>query len=222
MQVKKLGGVILNELKLKQTEKQLSEKLQQITKFIPRLFQQDFKQSAFISGGCIYSLYNDQEPKDYDVFLTDTELAKSLHEYFSNVIDLTDHGVIKKGTYKGETIIVSVNAISIGEFQIITRWSGSIESVLEEFDFLHNQFYFKDGKVDTITEWDYLEDTKLRYNEKRARDICGTICRIPKFAKRGFEVSQREVAKMLLKLNEVGFNDREVEILHNNNRDFES
>jgi hypothetical protein len=52
--------------------------------------------------------------------------------------------------------------------------------------------------------------------EGRARDIVGTIVRIPKFIERGMTVSNKEVSKMLLRLSDVGFSEREIEILENN------
>ncbi|NUJ17477.1 hypothetical protein FKN04_12915 [Bacillus glycinifermentans] len=185
------------------------------TNLLPLEYQEEFKNKSYLAGGAIYSLYNNQIPKDYDFFLTDESLVKELRRFFDNGTLKYKNGV-KIGKYKGETLVYTDNAISIGMYQIITKWVGDPEDVIEEFDFKHNMFYYKDDEIKTLVDWSYLEDNKLRYNEKRARDICGTIIRIKKFVERGFTITNREVSKMLLKLHEVGFNDRELEILHAN------
>ncbi|MOA70493.1 hypothetical protein D3C78_1994070 [compost metagenome] len=52
------------------------------------------------------------------------------------------------------------------------------------------------------------------YNEKRARDIVGSIIRSNKFVSRGMRLKNKEIAKMLLKLHEVGFNEKELKLLN--------
>ncbi|WP_240503997.1 hypothetical protein [Bacillus licheniformis] len=182
---------------------------------LPPEYQEEFKNKSYLAGGAIYSLYNNQIPKDYDFFLTDESLVKELRRFFDNGTLKYKNGV-KIGKYKDETLVYTDNAISIGMYQIITKWVGTPEDVIGEFDFKHNMYYYINGEIETLVGWEYLNDNKLKYNEKRARDICGTIIRIKKFVERGFTITNHEVAKMLLKLHEVGFNERELEILHIN------
>ncbi|WP_236809728.1 hypothetical protein [Bacillus glycinifermentans] len=202
-------------LQLANIKLDLEKAKKDFTNLLPLEYQEEFKNKSYLAGGAIYSLYNNQIPKDYDFFLTDESLVKELRRFFDNGTLKYKNGV-KIGKYKGETLVYTDNAISIGMYQIITKWVGDPEDVIEEFDFKHNMFYYKDDEIKTLVDWSYLEDNKLRYNEKRARDICGTIIRIKKFVERGFTITNREVSKMLLKLHEVGFNDRELEILHAN------
>jgi hypothetical protein len=204
---------------LKFVAKALQDKKKEFSKLLPNDVQKDFMKKTFIGGGAIYSLYNKEEPKDYDFFCEDEIMAKRLRAVFENNSSLKYKDGIKIGKYKGKTLIVTDNAISIGNFQIITRWIGCPKTVIEQFDFKHNMFYLhKKNEIETLTKWEYLEDNKLRYNEKRARDICGTIIRVKKFVERGHSITNREMAKMLLKLHEVGFNERELEILNSHDR----
>lgn len=200
-------------IKLK-VEQKLAVKKQELINLLPERLKLEFASKSFIGGGCIYSLYNNEIPKDYDFFLTDNALMEMVREYFENINNLKDCGIVRTGFYKNNKLIVSDNAISIGEYQIITKWVGDLEYIVSQFDFKHNMFYYFNGKLDTLSDYKYLENKKLKYNEERARDICGTIMRVPKFIERGMEISKYEMSKMLIKLSEVGFDEREMEILH--------
>jgi hypothetical protein len=206
------------------TEKLLKVK-NEFVELLPEEFRKRFAEKCFIGGGAIFSLYNGEEPKDYDFFVTDRLLACDIHRYFDLDSTLRYKNGIKIGVYKGKTLIVTDNAVSFdNRLQIITRWVGTPKEVVGQFDFLHNMFYFQNGKVEALVDWKYLFEKKLYYNEERARDICGTIIRVKKFVERGFTITNKEMSKMLLKLHEVGFNDRELEILnyHDERNDFGS
>ncbi|MGG1650529.1 hypothetical protein ABHN03_25300 [Paenibacillus sp. NRS-1775] len=200
--------------RIESVESELERQYNIFELLLPKEFILGFRNKSYISGGCIYSLYHGDEPKDFDFFLSSKELAEKLKTYFMNQTGY--HGSdISGGTYKGLPLVITKNAISIGKFQIITQWIGEPEDVVGEFDFKHNQFYYRNGAVDVavLSDWSYLKGNKLSHNEHRARDIVGTILRTPKFIGRGMTITQREMAKVLLRLNEVGFSDKEVEQL---------
>ena len=207
---------MIQKLKIKNIEKMLKRVKEDLVNMLPLNYRAEFSEKSFIAGGAIYSLYNNEDYKDIDFFLTDEKLAKSIHRYFSMNNRRSYKNGVKVGEYKGRKIIVTDNAISIDKFQIIIRWSGTPEDVVSQFDFKHNMNYFYKDKLHTLTSFKYLNDNKLIYNEERARDICGTIIRVKKFVERGFTITNKEMCKMLLKLNEVGFNERELEILNCN------
>lgn len=201
----------MDKVKLKYIEMRLELEKQNLIDLLPDGFKEDFAAEAYISGNSIWSLYNDKSPKDYDFFIRTESLAIRLRKYFESIAGY--HGKISGGVYKDHPLLISDNAISIGKYQIITRWIGNPLDVCGQFDFAHLQFYYEDKKVDTVSDFEFLESKTLRYNESRARDIVGSVMRLNKFVERGMKAPQREVSKMLLKLKEVGFNEREVEIL---------
>lgn len=211
--------------KREQVKIKIEEEKEKFIKLLPKRFQDRFREESYVSGGAIYSLYNDQEVKDYDFFLDNEELADEIRDYFTMYLidknkDMKDKK-IKVGKYRDLKLVITDNAISIGRYQIITRWVGEPEEVIGEFDFCHNMFYVYKGEINTFSQWDFLEDNRLRFNDKRPRDIAGCIIRTRKFIERGFKLTNKEMAKMLLKLNETGFNERELEILERTG-DFES
>ena len=155
--------------------------------------------------------------KDYDFFLDNQSVVDELREFFEKDSTLMYKGDIKIGKYQGHRLIVTDNAISIGDYQIITRWVGTPEEVIGDFDFCHNMFYFKDSRIKNLTSWDNLYTRELKFNDERARDIANCIVRMNKFLKRDFTINNREIAKILLKLNDVGFSAIDIEILESKN-----
>lgn len=212
------SGEEIHKQKLSDISKHLREVKDELIKLLPTQVQQRFESEAYISGGCIYSLYHDKQPKDYDFFLENDSLVDELREYFIDHAGY--HGSdISGGTYNDLPLIITNNAISIGKYQIITQWVGEPQEVIGDFDFRHNMFYWKSKKVYTLSDWSYLKGNALVYNEQRARDIVGTIVRVPRFIQRGMTITQKEMSKVLLRLNSVGFTEKEIEILENNKLD---
>lgn len=208
----------IHKQKLREVSNHLKQVKEDMFQLLPLQVWQRFDEQAYISGGCIYSLYHDKTPKDYDFFLWDQSLVNELREFFIERAGY--HGSdMSGGTYNGLSLLVTNNAISIGRYQIITQWVGDPQDVISEFDFKHNQFYWKNKRVQTLSDWSYLKGNALVYNEQRARDIVGTIVRIPRFVQRGMTITQKEMSKVLLKLNDVGFTDKEIEILNSNKAD---
>lgn len=189
-----------------------------LIKLLPDELRNEFFDKSYISGGCIYSLYHDKEPKDYDFFVESNYLVERLRNYFLN--QASYKGDLRSGgLYRDINMTITQNAISLGRYQIITQWVGKPLEVINQFDFKHNMTYWKDGKVICLSDWKFVRGTKIYYNEGRARDIVGTIVRLPRFVERGMTVSNKEISKMLLRLNDVGFSEREIEILENNQLD---
>ncbi|QJI52431.1 hypothetical protein [Psychrobacillus phage Perkons] len=181
-----------------------------------------FYDEVYIAGGFIYSIINNEsgEFKDIDLFFKTEETALQIKEYFrkNSRLHMSHSEDVKIGMYGSYNIVITSNALSVGYFQVITRWTGTPEEVVSQFDFKHNMFFYQRGNFYSLVDSKYLYDDYLHYNDERARDICGTIMRVSKFVSRGMKITQKEVAKMLLRLNDVGFNDRELEILNNANR----
>lgn len=192
----------------------LEYKFNEMVHMLPFQFRDEFKEKAYVAGGCIYSLVNDLPVHDYDFFVTDKEFADRLLRYFEEITNKEGFKKSKIGTYRNKRLTITKYAISIGdEFQIVVKYLGSPEEVCEEFDFLHNKFAYKHGEILEFAEWKYIQTNKLYFNEGRVRDVSGTIQRIPKMIDKGFEVSKTEISKMLKRLSEIGFDEREMEII---------
>ena len=193
-----------------------NEKLKLID-LLPLHLQEQFKEESFIAGGSIYSVYNNKPVNDIDVFIESLELKIALGVYFKRVDGLTTlkrgKQKVKIGIYKGRKLVITDNAITIGNYQIILREIGEASDVVSRFDFKHNMYYIKNHKFYSVAEIFYLDLNQLIFNDNRSRDVAGALMRVHKFIEKGFTISQKELATILLRLSKVGFNEHEIEAL---------
>ena len=194
--------------------KTLQKEFNYFTSLLPVEFQEEFKKNAYICGGAIYCLHNNKEPVDYDFFCRDVDFTDRIKEYFKSYT--TPFKNLLQGKHDNMVLLITKYAISLGKYQIVTKYVGEPELVVSQFDFKHNCYWY-DPKYENINQlygWGYLNSNKLIFNDDRVRDISGTIMRIPKFVSRGMTITKKEIAKMLSKLEDNGFDESEHEILH--------
>lgn len=211
----------MNQKLIDEVATRLSTEKETLKNILPKHLHDDFTRDAYISGGCIYSLYNGNEPKDYDFFVKSESFAKTVRDFFISLLSIDQQLELAENDnkinvvhYNGVRIVITRYALSFDKkYQIVTKFVGSIDEVVNEFDFKHNMFYYENDRIDTLSDWDYLDSNSLVYNEKRARDISGTIIRVHKFCERGMKITNTEMSKMLRKLRDVGFTARENEII---------
>lgn len=137
----------------------------------------------YFAGGCIYSMWHDREPKDYDIFCTSRSAMNKLVRHFDTHPELYN--------------IKTENAYSMGKYQFIIKHVGKPEKEVAEFDFKHNCYWCDSADVHAIHDWSYIDSNKLEFNSERARDVLNIITRIPKFMSRGMEISQAEILNIL-------------------------
>lgn len=135
----------------------------------------------YIAGGCIYSIWNNNKPKDYDIFCKNRTALAKVQQYFK----------------ENSCNYTSENAITYGKYQFVTKWYGDAETEVGKFDFKHNMFYYDSEGLHNLVDWDYLNSNKLVFNKLRARDVASILTRIPKFIARGMEIDLEESAEML-------------------------
>jgi len=170
------------EDKKKRVVTALKEQIVEIEKLIPRdVFNFD---EWYFAGGCCYSLWNDKEVKDYDIFCKNKKAVKKLKDYFKS--------------NKNKANCMTKNAITVGKYQFVIKHIGKPEVEVGKFDFKHNMSYYdnKQGLV-SLSGWNYISSNELSFNTERARDILNIITRIPKFVDRGMEISQKEILDIL-------------------------
>ena len=137
----------------------------------------------YIAGGCIYSLWNGKEPKDYDLFCKNKKAAKRLLKFFEENRDKCN--------------IITENAISMDKFQFVIVHIGKPEVEVGRFDFKHNMFFYDGNDLVALVDWEYLDSKKLVFNHTRARNVLNILSRIPKFLERDMEISQSEIYRIL-------------------------
>lgn len=171
----------MDQRKEKRVIKELTIEFNKVANMLPPRLREGFKEHCYFGGGCIYSHWHHLKPNDYDIFCDDPLFLIELESYLKVDCDL-----------------ITENAISFKDkYQLVTKFFGNIMYVIEQFDFKHNMFGFKDGKIYKATEDKYIESNYLRFNDKRTRDVASTITRVPKFVARGMICTRREMARMI-------------------------
>lgn len=177
-----------------------------LSSYFPKDIREEFLKNAYIAGGSIFCLATNKPVKDYDFFIEDLDLLERLK---------------KLDVWK----CVTEYALSLGMFQVVTKFSGSPYKVVGEFDFKHNMFYkfYKDHKIynalplsDMGKEAIILRSNKILFNSNRARDIEGVYLRIEKFLKKGMTISTKERNLILSRVTRKSI--KEYKIKHNINK----
>ena len=171
------------EIPLTENIERVEETLSKVVKDIElKLPHNVFDFSDFyIAGGCIYSIWNNKKPNDYDIFCKNKKALAKIQRYFKD----------------NPCNFVSENAITYGKYQFITKWCGDAASEVGEFDFKHNMFYYDTEGLHNLVDWNFLNSKKLVFNNLRARDVAGVLTRIPKFVSRGMDIDISETAEIL-------------------------
>lgn len=197
----------------------INSELEKLYRLVEPHIEEVIKANSYVAGGCIYSIYHTNEFKDIDIFFKNRESLDMVIEYIlksDSFYVMTEKNDISIGVYKGNRVVITDNAVSVGVFQLIKRDIGTPSEVVDQFDFKHNMFYLENGGevIKSRSGFIYLEDEHLRFNKGRSRDICGTIMRTIKYSERGMKIKRSELASMLLQLEEVGFAEHELHVLH--------
>lgn len=142
-----------------------------------------YKQYLFIAGGSIRSLILDEPIKDIDIFIT-----------YGLAVSLIEHALEGRGVISDNAINLLMWSKSLGavKVQIITTETGLPQEVINQFDFTMNMNYYdpSSNSIYVHSMEDILSKT-LRVN-KNCRNKLGTLARIVKFTKRGYELASKE------------------------------
>lgn len=185
-------------------------------------------QGAFIAGGALASLFLEEDPKDYDIYLPSIELRNKVMEYYCD-----DNDVDTFTNNKGETSLlhpdgyhlfpnavkgspqvqaITKNAITLANGkQIIVRYYGLPTQVLKEFDFAHTKNAYCYPSGDLILKSEALEcllTKELRYVETKYP--VAAFVRSQKFIHRGFTMGMADTFKMIAQINGLDLTNKEI------------
>lgn len=196
----------------------IQERFDEFVKILPIDLQEDFKKEGFVAGGSIWTYVNRDFFKDIDLFVETEEMRNRLVAFAESVVSeheyMTTSGKLRRGKYNGFEVVLTDNAITVDKiFQVVIKDWGTPEDVVGSFDFLHSMNYVKNGTLYTVGGLCYIKSDTLKFNEGRARNMCGVISRIPKFIDRGMTISQQEMSKVLLRLRDTGFEDSDIDVM---------
>jgi hypothetical protein len=160
---------------------------------------------GFLAGGCFKSLLLNEPVNDWDVYFEDSEAADTLVQ----AIRANPHHIQGK-VFACHLDFESCHALTLRicapcelKVQLIYRYSGDPESVVEHFDFKHCQNYYSRSREKMRFDKATIYKRELVFNPKAIHPI-NSIKRAMKFKGQGWKFSDVqlfEIAKAISRLD---------------------
>lgn len=199
-----------------------------------------------IAGGAIVSLLQDISPNDYDVYTKTKEDCELLARYYvglfnwDNQLEQDEYrkadvlieneqvkvrlpamegATIKQDVSKFHPIFISPNAITLkGNVQLIFRFYGEPEKLVQEFDFEHCTGYFYRVSWENVVCRNELvlnEDMLMSVLTKELKYRHGkypvsSLLRLQKYIQRGYTIPTGELIKLALDISKLDLSDAKV------------
>ena len=199
-----------------------------------------------IAGGAIVSLLQDISPNDYDVYTKTKEDCELLARYYVGLFNWDNQmeqdeyrkadvlieneqvkvrlpamegATIKQDVYKFHPIFISPNAMTLkGNVQLIFRFYGEPEKLVQEFDFEHCTGYFYRVSWENVVYKNELvlnEDMLMSVLTKELKYRHGkypvsSLLRLQKYIQRGYTIPTGELIKLALDISKLDLSDAKV------------
>ena len=177
-----------------------SNKITEVQKYLKDTFDLDFRlrSKLFLAGGAVLSMVRNEKPNDWDFYLD----AKP--EYVKGFLDklvkaLEDHE-------NAHDILITPSAITLKKLkvQIVTRYYGKPEHIINLFDFAHTQMYITNEEVYiSPLAWKSIAQNKLYYTGSQYP--LSALFRMRKFMKRGFDIDVGQITKIAIEISQFDF-----------------
>lgn len=175
-------------------------KSQELFNILPPEIRKEYYKNIFVAGGAIYSLANNKEVHDYDLYIKDKEYLDILCSFFEE-------------NSKELGAFITENAITWKDIQIIKVYYGTPEYVISTFDFMHCKGYYDIYKGVVYNPW-FIYTDELKFNEF-CNHPTSAFFRIPKFLSRGMTIEKPEIRKILQSLKDNGFTKEDEKTMEN-------
>jgi hypothetical protein len=179
-------------------KKKVREHLNLAVQDIPDVLRLLIKKDCILSGSSISSIYHNEQPKDYDLWLkvdafetAEAIKANIVEKYSDAILDIADN-YGQPGAKGTPQPCVTANAITFkNKFQLI--FIGDYHSERKNFDFLHCTPYF-----DLDTDKFYISERQFRAIRDKQLIIHSKTrkmseYRIQKFMSRGWKALECEI-----------------------------
>lgn len=190
-------------------EAEMKQKLGTVLAQVLRLLEpEDYekaKDKVYIAGGAIVSLTLGEAPADYDLFVEDDATANIFRSCVGTSIPLAAGADLLANTENGLTWKLKTGEV----IQVVTRFTGPVTRIFDDFDFEHTKCYYKPGYYSDklqLQEPDQLVynpelilGKRLRYDGKKDKFALNTLKRFGKFVHRGW-VADNETVMNLYKV----------------------
>ncbi len=155
------------------------------------------KHKAMLAGGAINSLFSGRAVSDLDLYLEDLSTVEALKA------DLIDHGYKEACKTDNAITLVRKGKMRTYEIQIITRFHGDPQTILDTFDFtiVQGLYQFSTGKFVFAENFlKHIAQRKLVYSGKSKYPICA-LYRTKKYQERGYKFPGTTMVQIALAIH---------------------
>jgi len=208
-------------------EKKIIEKLNNIVRnFLNSITDKNLKENMsknlIISGGAIVSLIQNKKPNDYDIYFKNKEVVEKIRKYYGKLIGkklsyekLANSIAIRVNKPKDKKyypIFVTNNAITLSnKIQLITKFVGTGDKIVENFDFEHLKNWFDYDKQELIIGKEtYKLISQKRFVYTGSKYSLSAFFRVRKFLKRGWNIEAGEMLKIAWEINQLDLTNIDV------------
>ena len=161
-----IGARLKTGMKAKQIEKLLTGVMNNLIDSVTDdEIKNLIKDTSFITGGCIPSMLMDEYVNDYDIYFRAQNYVEPVKKYYEKQ-PLAKEIFTERGKKVFLPKLITENAINLTDkIQIIVKFFGNPEEVIQHFDWQHIKSYFslKDGLVLTNDVYKLIVEKELVY-----------------------------------------------------------
>ena len=222
----------MSGMNAKQINKTISKKIEEWLTTLPEDLRERAASNAIVTGGSICSMLLGEKVNDYDIYFKDPTVALDVAKHYvamtngvlthavirDGIVDICSSGIRDGWFVEWKNLLptvpayhpqyISTHAITLSDdVQLITKFTGDLESIHKNFDFVHTLNYWtsKTGVVLNMKSLECILSKKLIYSGS-TYPIC-SMFRMRKFIKRGWSISAGEMFKIAWEINKLDLAD---------------
>ncbi len=171
--------------------------------------------SCFITGGCFKALYSGEPVNDFDFYFKTKESAEKFMELIDKGLEkpasdpFTNQEKFKLAFKHKSQFALSFNLENNTKIQFITKYYGTPEKVVGNFDFAHCTNYYDLATDSFVFDENKLKDKKLVFNPTATHPI-NALKRMQKFIKQGWAIEDDELMKISVAISALNLSNPEV------------
>ena len=202
----------------------VAKKISEFPEELKTLIQKE----GFVAGGAIASLINDDKVNDLDIYFKSPEALSRL----VNLLNTSDLGYpFELETYTDDNLVYrsdlgsfnaihrphkndlgitfySRAAISMGDVQLIVKYAGDPDKVVESFDFAHCQGYYDISEENLVVSHKALECLHFKHLLYTGSEYpVSAVFRVKKYLNRGYTISAGQLFKIAFEVSKLNLED---------------
>ena len=193
-------------MKAKQIEKLLRGLLENLISSIDdEEISSIIRDYSFITGGCIPSMLMGEYVNDFDIYFTSKQYTELVVDYYKKKDSKLTSSNKKEKMLEQKGVFIPTlfteNAINLTDkIQLITKFAGKPQSVVEQFDWQHikSHFSMKDGLVISDDTYKLIVEKELIYTGSNYP--LSSLLRLRKYIKKGWTVSTKTIVHIIIDL----------------------